>query len=195
MLKAYVEHRTRCVGADPGKRRAAPTYWILMGAQWGWVARAAAYDVHLDRQAQRANEKKIADMRERHAAIAASYLAAMSLPVKSLLQKLQDPVTQQQLQSANVLDLLGLLGRLAFSITGLTNAERLARGVSTAQIEVEDTRDNSIAERVRDDPEAARLAVELGARLVGALPGGAERMGESREPVPLEDVGAPRPAH
>jgi hypothetical protein len=54
----------RRVGRDLGKSRAAIEE---LSVRWDWVARAFAYDAHLDRQRQIANERSFLEMNERHA--------------------------------------------------------------------------------------------------------------------------------
>src|SRR4051812_23513801 len=55
------------VGRALGKSVALLERW---SARWAWVARAAAYDDHLDQQRRAAWVKAVEDMAQRHATIA-----------------------------------------------------------------------------------------------------------------------------
>ncbi len=170
---AYITHKKNCdqVSVDPTH---APQHWSVWRTSWNWIERAAQFDDDVERQHRSKVVKQQLEARERHARLASATLSAMSIPVRAFLQANVSPVMHDELV-AHVTDggvgaklqLLATIARVAQSMPMMVNVERLALGLTTQSIEVDNKRDEHdlLANQIAADPEATSLAVALLARV------------------------------
>jgi CRP-like cAMP-binding protein len=119
------------VGAGLGKSEALMERW---SSRWGWVERARAYDVEVQR---RSDEDFFSEARKharskRHAQIAELNAEALALPARELLRRLQsEPALLSKLSISQLVVATGVAAR-ALNRTVVT--ERLALGLSTENL-------------------------------------------------------------
>lgn len=169
---AYRQHRTICQKRQVSAKGAASGRWDKWSSENNWQSRAAAYDTEQDRKAQEKHQKRLLDVRERHAQFAAAALSVLLTPVKAILDELaQNPKAVEELRKDE--KLAGLLEKAIGAskvAPGLVNIERLALGLSTEQVEVEQKKDDPTAAAIAGDPEATKLAIALLSKLAGPDP-------------------------
>jgi hypothetical protein len=94
-------------------------------------------------------------------------LQTLTVPSRALLEALQDPnvmprlVAEARESSRGVFKLLELVTWCGRTIPGLVEVERLALGMSTEVIEIDDKREDTIGARIASDPKATDLAIQL----------------------------------
>lgn len=150
-----------CVYRDLGPTRSMPKATARMGrkatytrqlekwsSRWNWVARAKAYDEHLERLKREASEGKVVEMAERHAELAEALLAKISHRVHAL-----DP----ELISGRDLSALFKAG---------VEVERTSRGEPGSTSRVEATVDAESVGHLIGDQESSDLLSQLTARLI-----------------------------
>lgn len=164
---AFREHAQRCRSmGEQRARRASPT-WQGWATVWGWAERAAAWDAQNDRIARDKIAKDQIDARVRHARMANAGLQVLTVPSRAVLEALQKPGVMQRLledaekSTAGLLKLLELVAFAGRVIPGLVEVERLALGMTTDYIEIEERRDDLIGLRIAKDPRATELAIAL----------------------------------
>lgn len=169
------------VAQQLGKSLTLITRW---SAEHDWVARAAAWDAHVDAYKLEAHLSAAEAMGQRHAARASELTEALLRPAQELERRLQ--LNPHILQDVPNDRLLWLLSQCARAMPGVLAAERLARGlpstVAQANISKGSPRHDPVADIVQSDPAAALL--HLGDRpadqpngahqrqIEGVLPGG-----------------------
>jgi hypothetical protein len=169
------------------------------------VARSAAWDAEIDRQAREKILTAQIEGRERHARLGQALLSVMTLPVKAALEASRDGKMIQQLiasaqhDAQGAYQLLAAVARMAQVASGVVTMERQALGLSSVETPVahEDSRefDLAFANRVIADPEATDMAIALLHRVAGgtgAPP--AERLGAPRQPGEVADGSPSQPA-
>jgi hypothetical protein len=171
--KAWRAHKNQCdhLHIDP-KRRANKTYF-RWAAKWGWVERAELYDQYVDQQVRQKLIRDQTEAKARHARLAQGTLTALTAPVRATLEALADPQVVQQLSARvrsgtdGALAVISLLTRVAQVMPSLMSMERLALGMTTESIEVDEKRELSFATQIAKDPRATDLAIQLLDRLAG----------------------------
>ena len=101
-------------------------------AQWGWVARAAAWDSFHDQVRQSAILDEVEAMAARHAREAREAQDAAMGPVRAILEQLGTVEARRALASLPVDDAVSLALAAARHLPALQAAERLARGEPTS---------------------------------------------------------------
>ncbi len=175
--RAWVQHKMQCEHVPVPVRRSS-SRWDAWASQWGWVDRAARWDAEIDRQHREKSLQAQLEARERHARLAQATLAVLTLPVRAALEAAKDPAVLQRLTehartgSGGAIQLLSTISRMAQVIPSMVTVERLALGMTTQSVEVEDSRDvdASFADRIAQDPEATSLAIALLDRLARQQP-------------------------
>lgn len=187
---AYRTHRLECEKNPVPDHTLAPHHWRIWSSQWGWVERAALWDAEIDRQHREKVVQAQLEARERHARLAQATLASLSLPVKALLEAARDPALVQKMVDqaaagpAGSYQLLSTIARMASVMPSVVTIERLALGLTTESVEVEDKRDFDVAftNRILADSEAVDLAIALLHRAAGPGAPPALGPGAPREP-------------
>lgn len=197
---AYRAHKRDCDKAPVPDRTVAPHHWRVWSSQWGWVERAALWDAEIDRQHREKVVQQQLEARERHARLAQATLTMMSMPVKAGLEASRDPAFMKNMidaaqQAGGARELLMLIARMAHEMPIVVTMERLALGLTTESVEVEDKRDYDVAftDRIVADPRSVELAIQLFSRVAGHGPPPALGPGPSREPGEVVADAAPRP--
>lgn len=95
-----------------------PSLFRNWSMKWRWRSRVAAYDVHLDRIRQRAHERTIEDMSEKHARMAQ---AGLTLVARRLMGNAEAGVTAIDMNEVEWRDLIS-------GLSALVKLERVARG-------------------------------------------------------------------
>ena len=185
---AYRTHKRDCERNPVPDATEAPRRWRYWSTEWGWRERAALRDADMDRQVR---DKLIADQleaRQRHARLAKGTLTVLSYPVRDALEAASDPAQRAKLVSQVV--------RVASAIPAVVTMERLALGMTTESVEVEERRDFDIAfdNRILADPEAVELAIRLVNIGAGARPPLAIGSGDAGEPGEVAPDATPEPA-
>ena len=162
------------VGQALGKSKTLMSRW---SARWDWTGRVAVYDADLDRRVRLKFLQAQVEARERHARVAQAALTTLTIPVRAMLDALQDPTVLERLtrqareSSDGLFALLGVVVRCASVIPAIIKMERLSLGMTTDSIEVDArdvlARDLSFADRITGDPEAVQLAIALLDRVAG----------------------------
>lgn len=163
--KAYRAHAAGCDGVPVGARTRAPRHWTRAAARWGWTARAALWDAHRDVEQRDRTAQDRAEALARHAQLAQDALRALAVPVQAALDLLEDGAMVSRLIAQartpkGFLALLSVVVTASRVIPGLVTVERLARGLTTARVDVKDER-RDMADRIAADPEATNLAIAL----------------------------------
>lgn len=197
---AYINHKGHCDHqvVNPSY---PPKRWQVWSSMWGWPERASLWDAELDRQLR---EKLAADQleaRQRHARASQATLSALLVPVRGMLsgiQKHPEMITKLEDHMAigpgATLQGLAAVIRAAQVIPGIINAERLALGLTTESVEIEDKRDvDVVAQRIVEDPDATRMAIALLDRTANPREGAAERPGVPGEPAEVASDAPPEP--
>lgn len=188
VARAFQEHQDRCSGVgcrsvdDPPPRkrgarlaggRRAPRLWWEWSSKFSWVARAEVWDARQDKSARERIAKDQLDARVRHARMANASLQALTVPSRAILTALQNPTVMQRLveesrtSTNGLIKLIDLATWAAKAIPGLVAVERLALGMTTEAIEVQDRREDALAEKIVGDAVATELAIALLDRLAG----------------------------
>lgn len=142
----------------------------------GWQARVAAWDLQMDREAQRELRDHRAEAARRQAQITAGHMVALSRPTQALLEKLErEP---QLLEAMTAAQLFELVIPAARATRGLVIAERLALGVSTENVAGHDGGPVTPADQAHE-----RSDQELDARLTGVDELAARREATGRPPA------------
>lgn len=152
---AYRAHKRDCERNPVPEFTDAPRRWRYWSSEWGWRERAALWDSEVDKQVR---DKLVADQleaRQRHARLAKGTLTVLSYPVRDALEAANDPAQREKLVSQVV--------RVAGAIPAVVTMERLALGMTTESVEVEEKRDFDIEfdNRILANPEAVELAQKL----------------------------------
>lgn len=205
--KAYRAHKQDCDKQPVAPDHDATKRWQIWSAQFGWVERASVWDADVDRQARDRSSKVQIEARERHARLAQGALTALSVPIRATLDALAQASTMQALVSRiqsspdELLSAIGVITRAAQAMPGLILQERLALGLTTESVQIDDQRSESLSNRIVADSEATDLAIALLHRLSGAsesptvgfgLPGGEGELADGPTPEPTdEEVGGP----
>jgi hypothetical protein len=173
---AYRAHKRDCDKAPVPDHTVAPHHWRVWSSQWDWVERAALWDAEIDRQHREKVIQAQLEARERHARLAQAILTVLTVPVKAALEAARDPALVQKMIDAagqgpaGSYQLLSTIARMAAVMPSVVTMERLALGMTTDSVEVEDKReyDASFANRIAADPLATDLAIALLARIARA---------------------------
>ena len=204
--RAWRDHQTQCLGKQPPRLKRADHSWHTQCRDWGWVERAFAFDREKDRQAREKLVKDQLEARARHARIANATMAALSVPSRVVLEALQDPqvmkrlLEQAQKSTKAFVKLVDLVSWASRSIPGLVTVERLALGLSTEQIAVEEAQADPTGRTIANDPATAALALELLGRLserqppmIGMGDGDDDDVIEATPSEPAEDEAGTEP--
>jgi hypothetical protein len=166
ILRAYRVHLEHCE-RRVSVARAVSRRWSYWCSGWGWKERAASWDARNEQLARGQVAKDQVDARVRHARMANAALQTLTVPSRALLEALQDPnvmprlVAEARESSRGVFKLLELVTWCGRTIPGLVEVERLALGMSTEVIEIDDKREDTIGARIASDPKATDLAIQL----------------------------------
>lgn len=171
---AWRQHRSVCEGR-PEPLVDSLGFVERWSVRFRWVARARAWDDHMDRLAQEAHVKRQLDARERHASTAAMALDVVMAPVSAAAEVISDPAVMAAIvvdagrSSKATMRLICLVARQAHAIQALVNVERMALGMSTVSVDIgpKDGRGNPIADAIARDPAVADLAIALLDRIAG----------------------------
>jgi hypothetical protein len=170
--RAWVQHKMQCEHVPVPVRRSS-SRWDAWASQWGWVERAARWDLEIDRVHREKSMQALLEARERHARLAQATLTVLTMPIRAALEAAKDPAILRRLTEhaktgpGGTIQLLAVISRMAQVIPHMVTVERLALGMTTEIVEVEDKRDGAVsfADRITKDPEATSLAVALLDRL------------------------------
>lgn len=172
--KAWRQHKQLCEHAQPTGNKRADRAWHFWGTNWGWVERSAMWDREQDRAARAKILKDQVDARARHARMAQAFQQVLTVPVKAVLDAIQqNPQVMVQLVqdaqngSKGLIKLIDLASWASKSAPGLVAVERLALGLTTDLVEIEDKREDDIGIRIASDPEATELAIALLNKVAG----------------------------
>jgi hypothetical protein len=197
-LEAYRQHRRNCMHLSTEHLYQAPKHWRVWSSQMAWMDRALAWDSELDRQVRERLIKAQVEARERHARLAQAMLTVLSLPVKAALEAARDPELVQRLVAstatmAGTKDLMQQVARISSVVPGVVTMERLALGLTTDNVHVDDRDDDGIsfADRIANDPAATDLAIQLLDRLVG--PGQSPALGLGAPSIEGQVADSPAP--
>ena len=201
-FEAYKTHRRECMRLPVDHLLDAPKHWRVWSAHWGWVDRAAAWEAEMDRQVRAKLIVAQTEARERHARLAQAMLTVLSLPVKAALEAARDPefvprLTASALASPSGANaLVAQVAKISTVVPAVVTMERLALGLTTDAISVEE-RDDPInfADRIASDPAATELAIQLLDQLARPRESLALGAGLSGEPGQVADGPAPEPPH
>lgn len=167
------------------ERWAAKYKWTARAHEWDREQAAIKLSKHLD---------AIGTMAERHAAQGQALLTALMQPSLELLRRLQrNPETfREQLGRYDAGDIIKMIAMTAPFVQAAVNIERLARGMTTENIQVNQKGvDNPFGDRLTNDPDTARLASDLFRRLTGMGEGDADGAGVPGEQPALDSGGPP----
>lgn len=168
--RAYNEHREKCEHRPvPDPNKYPPKRWFIWSVQWGWVDRVAKHEDSVDRETRERLIKLQVEARERHARMAQATLTVLTTPVRAALEAIKDQnvlatLTQHAKTGPHTFhQALMAISRVAQVIPGLVTVERLALGLNTDAVVVDDRvdADAGIADRIASDPEATALAIQL----------------------------------
>jgi hypothetical protein len=135
--------------------------WAAWSSQWGWIARAEAWDAETDRLRR---EKFLADQREvvaRHQRAANAAINIALIPARAVLQRLNTPGFQEELAGLSAIGLLREALRASTALPALIAAERAAYGLATVDVVVEDRRELERSRQIADVIAASPRLVEL----------------------------------
>jgi len=200
--RAASAHRTACEGQQADGKRAS-RYWSRLSGRWGWAERATAWDDEVDRQTRKRTAQEHTEIRIRHARLAQGALTALTVPVRTVIDALQqDPtlmtnlVAQAKANPMALLAVVSVVARVAGMFPTLATMERAALGITLApQPETEERREWSLATRITGDPAATDLAIALLDRIAGSSEGPPFGAGASGEPDVVADGSPPQPPH
>jgi hypothetical protein len=177
--------------AQSTPRRRSKT-WAEWSRQFGWVDRAASWDTEIDRQKRERFLKAQLDATERHQRAAQALLTLSTLPARTLLNRLQDPNFQQELDKLSGLALMRENWRAAAVVPAIANMERLALGLSTTDVVIQDRRDlereRAWTDKALANPKAVDLLVSLLDEMANPTP-----PPEPTSPAPLDPAGEKDP--
>jgi hypothetical protein len=166
-------------GASQGPGSRSISRWRHWSARWGWLDRAAVWDADVDAKKR---EKWLSSQLaacERHQRAAAGAMQVCLAAVRASLNRLADPHYLAALETLSPVLLLREARASAQILPQLAAMERLALGLTTATIEVDDRRtDQSFGDRVTADPTATDLAIRLLDQLAGSAPAGIPPAGQ-----------------
>lgn len=186
------ERGLRKVAEKIGTHQRSVERW---SSQHDWVARAEAWDRHLDRKKREKMVEEVEKMAERHAKRAQLNIEAVSQISQAIIKKIRnDP---DALEEYSVGTLVDMLGRVGYLFQQFAQVERLARGEATERVEtsLEGSVETKHTERrelevvvrnLLNDPEAADLATALFGRLADVGEADAGGHGEVRDTGALE---------
>lgn len=122
--------------------------WGRWSSAHSWVARCAAWDARMQEIADKASEAKIGEMARRHADLAQSLQAAVTLPLNELVRRLQDK--EIDLSQLPVPDLVRMLQQLGPITKSAVEIERVSRGQPSDRLEVGTPAELQEVERLRE---------------------------------------------
>jgi hypothetical protein len=196
---AYREHKLKCEGLTV--TTIAPRRWGVWSAEWKWRDRCAAYDTEIERQVRERLIKAQVEARERHARMAQATLTTLTMPIKAVLEASQNRDWMKGLTDAAsagphaAMAFIRDISRIAGVFPGLVAVERLALGMSTEAVEIDDKRDDDLdavlAKRIIEDPAATELAIQLLNHVANTGKGAALGPSPFGESGPLVPDGAP----
>lgn len=126
------ERSTAKVARELGKTKAIVDRW---SGDHEWVARAAAWDLELDRRAQAELADARVEAARRHAAIAARSLEALQVPIEELLRRAEkNPKAIQDEKKVPLSALLNFVRAYARTAPAVVVSERLSLGISTENV-------------------------------------------------------------
>jgi hypothetical protein len=199
--RAWRDHQQTCKSLQPAVNKRAEARWFTWSAQWGFVARAEAHDGQIEKKRLEKVVEDQLEARARHARIMSTTLAALSVPTRILLEALQDPavltmiINKAKTDAVAFLQLEGLAARCAQVMPGLVQQERLALGLSSDSVEINDRREpDPLAARITKDPAATELAIRLLDQLAGTGEDASLGTGLLGEPGNVADGVTPEPA-
>ena len=161
-----------------------------LSVRYGWVARAAASDRHLDRQKLAALETEQVEAGRRHARVLQAAISALTIPVRIGAGDGFDDERAGDVAACGAGDRpraargggrSALLGGV--TLPALVQAERLTLGMTTEHYEFSETpKVDVVAQRILMDPAAMDLAIELLDRVARPmLPDESTRLIEAKE--------------
>jgi hypothetical protein len=132
-------------------------------ADFGWVRRAAAWDVAVAQERDRAHFAAIGDMSRRQAEQAARTNQALSAVTEALVRRLATDAdgTIAELGKMPLAKLVALVADVQHSVVKVASMERLARGADTARVSIQDSDSLGLYDSILSDPETADLAQAL----------------------------------
>lgn len=187
--RAWRLHKEKCEGQHVARTKRAHRTWHEWCAAWGWIERCAAWEREVDRAAREKVLKDQTDARVRHARMAQATMSALTVPSRAVLEALQDPAVMANMiglakkNTKAFVKLIDLVSWSARGLPGLVTVERLALGLSTEQVEIDDVRADETGLNIPQDPESMDLALELLSRL-SKQQAPLARMGDDEEPAP-----------
>lgn len=130
---------------------------------YGWVQRAAAWDVAVSQERDRAHFAAIGDMSRRQAEQAARTNQALSAVTEALVRRLAEnpDAVIADLGKMPLPKLVALVADVQHSVVKVATMERLARGADTARVSVQDSDSLGLYDSILSDPETADLAQAL----------------------------------
>jgi len=143
------------------------------------MARAIAWDDEQDRLKRVARQDEIEAMTRRHAQQLSLTMQGLTLPMIELAKRIRDDPANNNLSDLGFLTILDMVKSRAPILPALVQAERLARGMSTENVEqhttVTDMKAASqlevLAQELLSDPDTADLASELFTRIASRRSG------------------------
>lgn len=144
----------------------------LWSQRHSWVARAAAWDEHVEAAKRDAHIKEVERIAKQQANIISGTLTAMALPMQALLQKVKENPNELR-DTHTQSELLDRIDQYGNTIERFIKLQRLIIGEPTditaqnASVAV-GPRDD-VAKAIMDDPESAALASQLLQRTAARL--------------------------
>ncbi len=179
LMKAWTLCRTACDHQPPPARQRLPRRWEIWSRSGDWVARAEAWDKHVDREQRDQFAKEQQDALSRHRRSFKALQNVALVPSRAILDALANPQSLARLRAKaegsveGFTSVMLLAQKLATLMPALVIGERLALGLAgqVVDVEVEERRDLSFANAVAADPRAVDLAIALLDQLARTAPG------------------------
>jgi len=120
--------------AEAGRAPTTRQAWGRWSSAHNWLARCAAWDDHMQKVVDQANAEKVGEMAKRHADLAQTLQAAVTLPLNELVRRLQDK--EVDLSELPVQDLVRMLQQLGPITKSAVEIERVSRGQPSDRVEI-----------------------------------------------------------
>lgn len=127
-----------------------------LAQRWDWRERVAAWDRVVDASRQEAFIAEAVEVSKRQAQTAAKMQIALEYPIRELLKKVEAGKRLRICEG----DLLKLAVRIPAAMKAAVEIERLALGLNTDKVTVQDTEteiEDRIAQQIAEQPEVAAV--------------------------------------
>lgn len=153
--KAYRAHRTGCDKTPIDSKTRATKQWNEWNRDNQWQWRIDQWDRHQDKELRDSNAKELREVLQRHAKVSQATLTALSVPTRAILEVLQKTSALESLVALaqdnprELLKLIGYATRAAQSMPGVVTVERLALGLNSEQVGVQEVETVDVLEARR----------------------------------------------